>query len=528
MEVSDAKWPFFAISFTLVFLLGLMIARLERTVVMQEWPSRRCEVPVMMAAAFFRPDTDPRSNTDFAADNFEFCMKSVVESFIGLLSGPIHALFSKNIGAAGAALHAMDAIRDVIQRLHTAFMTYITNNFKKFYAATFEMSRIVQEVKMALGKLNAVALSMVYAGISLWRGILNAIQFVIKVVLIICAIMIIILIILWFILLPVMPLIIKTLVVIISAVVAFGGLMDQSLISKASSQMSSFCFAEGTRVDTKDGPVPVEEIRIGQPLQGNRMVTAVIRVVGEDVPLYDLCGIHVSGSHRVQGADGVWKLVEEDARAIPITQRSRVLYCFNTTDNIIPVCGTSEVIDFRDWEELGNTDANGQYIWNYIVSVMLNKGKPYAEWKEKVRPHCEDALVSFSMPVSVEGGWMPMGEIELGQMIMDRHGTPQRVLGIIEEDVFGPMHVGAWHTEWYEDCEGIWMVRNATGSMSEHHMMQRGRALITETGEVKVWYDEAPRVIRDFTEVGADRIHETYHFLAARLKKAPNAPHGML
>jgi hypothetical protein len=519
MEVSDAKWPFFAITFTMVFALGLMIARLERTVVMQQWPTRRCEIPVMMAAAFFRPDSDPRTNTAFAADNFEFCMKSVVESFIGLLAAPIHALFGKHMSAAGDAVNAMGAIRDVIQRLHTAFMSYVSTNFKKFYAATFEMSRIVQEVKMALGKLNAVAMSMVYAGISLWRGILNAIQFVIKVVLIICAIMLVLLILLWFILLPVMPLIVKTLVVIISAVVAFAGLMDQSLVNKASSQLAGFCFAEGTRVDTPDGPVPVEEIRVGQALQGGRAVTAVITVLGEGVPLYDLCGIHVSGSHRVQGEDGVWKLVEEDTRARPIPRRCRVLYCFNTTDNVIPVCTPSgSTVAFRDWEELGNTDANGQYIWNYIVSVMLNKGTDYHQWKDNLRGHCEDALASMDVPVHVEGGWMPIGDIELGQTILDRHGAPQRVLGIIEESVYGP--VGTWHTEWYEDCEGMWLVRATAGRRGDH-VEQRGRALITETGEVVVWYDEAARVIRDFTEVGADRIHETYGFLAARLKKSP-------
>ena len=33
---------------------------------------------------------------------------------------------------------------------------------------------------------------------------------------------------------------------------------------------------------------------------------------GEEQALYDLCGIHVSGSHRVRGTDGIWKLVAED------------------------------------------------------------------------------------------------------------------------------------------------------------------------------------------------------------------------
>ena len=523
MEVSDAKWPFFMLTFTLVAGLGLMIARLERSQVMQQWKDRRCEVPVMMAAAFFRPDQDPRSSTAFAADNFEFCMKSVIESFLTLLGAPIHAMFGKSVGAAGDALNAMDGIRAVIQNLHTAFMTYIGNFFKKFYAATFEMSRIVQHVKMALSKLNAVALSMVYAGISLWRGILNFIQFVIRVILIICAILLVLMILLFFVLLPVMPVIIQTLVVIIGSVVAFAGFLDPSISELAHGQMSGFCFAEGTRVRTEEGVIAVEDVVVGTALQG-RTVTAVIRMDGTAVPLYDLCGIHVSGSHRVRGTDGIWKLVAEDERAVPIDSISPTLYCFNTTDNIVPVLTASDqVIDFRDWEELSYDDPNGQYIWNYIVSLMLNPGQSYQAWKGNLAAHCEDALASATMPVKTAKGWVPMGEIRLGDEILDREGVPQRVLGVIEE-VCSARDAPVWHTEWYEDCGGTWK-KQSHGQLHGQSREQlsvdgMGHALITESGEVVVSYEGVERIIRDFTEVGYDRIQETYEFLAARLKKA--------
>jgi hypothetical protein len=150
---------------------------------------------------------------------------------------------------------------------------------------------------------------------------------------------------------------------------------------------------------------------------------------------------------------------------------------------------------------------------------MLNKGKPYQEWKENLVPHCEDALVSPTMPVKTPDGWMPMGEIVLGQEVLDRDGNPQRVLGVIEEEVFGPVQSEVWHTEWYEDCGGTWRKRGANGSMMrETHEMVKGYALITESGEVIVQYEGKERIIRDFTEVGYDRIHETYDFLAARLR----------
>ena len=68
----EAKWPFILITFALFLGLGYMIAGLERTSVINDWKNRRCELPIMTAAFFFKPDDDVRSSSDFASDNFNF------------------------------------------------------------------------------------------------------------------------------------------------------------------------------------------------------------------------------------------------------------------------------------------------------------------------------------------------------------------------------------------------------------------------------------------------------------------------
>jgi len=45
--------------------------------------------------------------------------------------------------------------------------------------------------------------------------------------------------------------------------------------------------------------------------------------------------------------------------------------------------------------------------------------------------------------------------------------------------------------------------------------MESGNSLITETGEIIIQND---RIIRDYTDIGYDKIHETYPFVASRLK----------
>ena len=186
------------ITFGLLFALGLTIANLEKTVVMNNWTDRRCDLPVMAAAAFFKPDTDPRTGSGFATDNFEFCMKSVVEKFITLFMGPVNAIFGKQVNVAGDAVNAVNTVRSIAQTVYNAFLSYLDQMFRKFNSSVFEMSRIVQYLRMAIERANAIAVSTIYTGLSAFRAMINAIQYIIKVVLIICSIMLAIIIILWF------------------------------------------------------------------------------------------------------------------------------------------------------------------------------------------------------------------------------------------------------------------------------------------------------------------------------------------
>ena len=185
----ESKWPFMLITFGLVLALGLTIASLERTSVMNNWPNRRCELPVLTAAMFFKPDSDPRTKGDFAKDNFDFCMKTYVEKFIGFFMAPINALFSKHLNLTGAAAAMVNVIREIAQKLYNVLLGFLDQYMRRFNASVFEMSRVVQYLRMAMNRANAMVMSMLYSGITIFRGMLNTIQFVIKVVLIIVGIL---------------------------------------------------------------------------------------------------------------------------------------------------------------------------------------------------------------------------------------------------------------------------------------------------------------------------------------------------
>ena len=522
----EAKWPFMLITLGLLFALGFTIANLERSTVMNDWENRRCDVPIMTAAFFFKPDTDTRTANEFASENFSFCMKSYVDRFINLFSEPITTLFGKQVDAATSATNALNMVRNLAHTMYDTFTKYIASYFKKFTASVFEMNRILQYLKMAMDRVNGIATSMIFSGLTIFRGVINYILFIIRVVMIICGIMLIIIIILFFVLFPVMPIILATLGTIITGILIFSGIISSTIASEAEGQRKGFCFSEDTEIlvmgkDGKETRTRVQDVKVGDTLSGGYgNITATIQMDGTHVELYDLDGVYVSESHLVQGTDKIWKAVSSDERAVRSDRKSVVVYCFNTTSNIIPVCGRTATTLYRDWEEISNEDEKGQYIWNYMVLCMLNNDVNYDKWKNSVKQECEVAVMGKGVKVKTGKGWVCISEISFpGGTVLDREGREQGVRGVICAEVENVQYGGVdtWHTELYEESDGVWRKGDSTISCGKETI--QGMTLITDDGEFMIWDEVLQKevMVRDFTEIGYQSIHETYSFVAARL-----------
>jgi hypothetical protein len=408
---------------------------------------------------------------------------------------------------------------------------FLDQYMRRFNASVFEMSRVIQYLRMAMGRANAMVISMLYTGITIFRGMLNTIQFVIKVILIICGILLAIIIILIFILFPVIPLILSVLGAIIATVLVLVMVISGEVAGEASSDKSGFCFAKNTKIlvkrDNKEILVSVKDIKIGDELGDNcGRVTSVIRMDGKDVQLYNINGIDVSGSHLVLGTDNIWKSVSSDERAKPVDNTSDILYCFNTTTHKIPVSSNGNatsnregIILFRDWEELEDDDVKGQYTWNYTILKMLNKYSNYPKWESGLKSYSEMPLIGSNIKVKTKNGFVEISELGLYGSVIDRNGEEQRILGIVNAEIDEISNEnGKWHTELYEYKGDVWIKGSST--VQKGIGCACGITLITDSGEFIIWDEDEKKekIVRDFTDIGHKEIHKTYPMVASRLR----------
>lgn len=522
----DAKWPFMLIAFGLIFALGLTISGLERSSVIRNWDKRRCELPVTMASMFFKPSWDSRTKGQFAKDNFDFCMGQYVKNFMSLLMAPINAIFGKHANLAGSAIEMVNTIRSIASTLLNTLAAYVDTFYRKFNASVYEMSRVIQYLRMAMRRANALVVSMLYTGLTMFRGLLNTIQFVIKVILIICGIMLGIIIILIFVLFPFIPMILSVLGAIIATVLILTMVISGEVGSKASSDRSGFCFSENTQVLVKENNKEikkyVKDIKIGDELANNcGKITAIIQMNGLNVDLYNINGIIVSGSHLVLGIDSIWKSVSSDERAKKVLDKSDILYCFNTTTHNIPVFSPelNKIIMFRDWEEIEDNDDIGQYTWIYTILKTLNNDSSYSKWKDGLKVSNDIPLMGKKVKVKTKNGFVGISKLLLNDKVLNREGNEQEILGVVYGEIEGAENGDdIWNTELYELSEGVWVRGQSTVKRSKNNAS--GMTLITKTGEIIIWdeIEKREKIVRDFTEIGYKEIHKTYPLVSSRLR----------
>ena len=221
---------------------------------------------------------------------------------------------------------------------------------------------------------------------------------------------------------------------------------------------------------------------------------------GSDQPLYAIGSILVSGDHLIfDDVSRQWIPVSKHADAVAVEKRSTTLICLRTTSREIRV----KSYRFRDWEELPD---GYDTQWEVIVNMILNK-----DAKILSVPLTYPMIGASCEILHATGERRPISSIRIGDRIFGESGAT-RVTGIykgtlIPEDSF---------------TDGVWIKKERWEhmKMAPSGQLKPGYHLTTESGTFWIVTKDFSGFVRDFTEVGVERISLTYPFVEAVLKKS--------
>ena len=496
--------PLFFTTLALTGGLAYLLTQNYRQEIMGNWVQRRCELPIMIMAGQFKPSDDPRDSSDFASDNFTFCARTMAASLFKIILAPVFLLIGKNIDALGAIDQSTNLMRTLVATLMDGFGKIMDPFYRRFVLTGRSFANSFARIMSAMERAFGIAVAMVFMGISTTRATLNAVDFVIKIVMIIFGILIGIFILLFFVLFPLTPVILSTLAVLSAVGIGVAG-------------AGVFCFDAETEICLENGLTkPIYTLQVGERLLGNDCVEGILLTEREaNTTLFNYKGIVVSGSHLVW-EEGIWKPVESSRLALPIQHHTERLYSLRTTSRTMTAVSkqTGATVLFRDWEEIQQNDSITDAEWDALVQEMLSNTTIDSN------PSEEHPCFSPRCLVEKNGKTVAISTIRIGDVIRDIDSKETRVLGVYK----GLTHISQalLDTKWHTD--GVWWKKNNWVHQSVPRAelkLTQGVHLLTESGTFFILTEELSGGVRDFTEVGHSQLPKTMGFLLKRLNEKP-------
>ena len=487
-----------------VFAVLMGISNIDA--VRRDWNARRCDLDILVTANLYKPADDPRTGGEFASENFNFCMRSIMISVITTALTPIYSLLNQQLDVADSVAEALNRLRALQTIFMEGFMKILDPIFQRFKATGAEFAVTHHKLLMAMGRAFGITQASLYLGMSLVVAIENFVRFVIRVVMIIMYIILGLMIFIWFMIIPVFGIIIYTCQTIGNS--QFGYLVEDVC--------GELCFDPTTKVRLKGGVVKaLGECEVGDLLEDGTRIEGILYATGETEPLFVLDGIRVTGSHLVWHEEaGDWIAVVNHPEAVLSFQRSHRLVCLRTSSRNIPLQGLTRHWMFRDWEELPSTLPTSDTIWDFLVSEMLNQ-KPSSSQVPSEHPMLREATSVMYKTGEVRR----ISEVRIGDEIYSAEGFT-KVTGIYRGE--------AEFSQGYPCTDGIWMKQHGDTrwahppSQTSPKELTRGFHLTTESGSFWIQTKEVSGFVRDFTEVGAHNLFVTYTYTRHLLKKSLN------
>jgi hypothetical protein len=500
----EAKYLFLILNFALLFGLIIILGESTRKDVIAHWPQRRCEFDVLMTSFMYKPDDDIRSSSQFASDNFNFCITSKSTNYLSSIFGNLFEVLKTQMGASDIMTEVFKVLRTQLNSIYNPFSSMMTKFFAKFKQIGALASRIFQQLYMSMKNATGVATATIFLAISLQTALMNSIKFVINVIMIVLYILIGFAFIFF---LPILPLLVIVLITVSG--------IETALPGSTGPIGSIFCFRKETNVIMKDGSLKkINILKPGDILDNGIIVQAVVEVPNET--LYNLDGILVSGYHCLyHGGDVIY--VKDHPRAVKLSpgdprSGSETLWTLITDKRQIPVMGLNGPLQFLDWDEIPDS-REAEVAWDMVADEILN-GKRYNKLMVPTTAPCLDPCLKVFIN---QGGWRTLNEVKVGDWIHDRVGWT-KVTGICERIVYTA--IGKQDNR---ITDGVWFLQNDVWIHPRgkvENVTWKGMQLITESGSFLLKMNNGNEyIVRDFTEVGPQQILESHARVECLLEK---------
>jgi hypothetical protein len=346
------------------------------------WPEYRCNPIFMPMAGLVGQDV---------FTNFTKCTMKNFSDYTGYVMDPIMSEFNTVNSTLGEIGGAMNSMRGMMSSVRGGFTGIIGTVFGKIQNLMSQFQYTAIRLRTVIGRITGVMMSFVmifYTGMQTGESINNG---------------------------PIMG------------------------------TMRFLCFSPKTLIKTDKAKeyIQLKDVKLGQKLHKNSVVTSIYQIDGRGVPMYTLHNVTVSGSHKVL-FNGSFIAVKDHPNAKK-TDSLDVLFCLNTSTHRV-YTATSEYLDFIESEDPQFTRFKREYI-----ELAYNK-----ELRLGHQPLTSTTGVSCDTRIPLQSGMKTIQTIQIGDILQNGDA----VKGIVKHRLSNSI-VSSLDTQSYSS-QTTWIVYNDT------------------------------------------------------------------
>jgi hypothetical protein len=304
------------------------------------WPMKKCSPDMVYLAPLFKPKSDPRSVIDYTYENFKDCTHGVLKTVVVRAFAPINFIFRLLTDFYNQIITALIQLKNLSFSVSAALRKVLDKIMNKIKAIIVPFQKIILVLKDSMNKtaafldigakfIQGMILTMISAMGAYYNGYYDLIiAFSVTPLT-------------WAIGIPLLP-----------TIWIFEALKNIFKLSGYRAAWPSFCFDKNVIIQTKKGAVKISEIKIGDTLHDNSVVTSRFTLSSQNQEMYSINKIIVSGNHKVF-YNKEWIEVSSHPFAKKLnTYKEPFIYCINTTNKRINIGG----IIFSDWDDIDDDD----------------------------------------------------------------------------------------------------------------------------------------------------------------------------
>ncbi len=362
---------FIVITIVVILLVSYFHTMSNIQPIINDWPNQRCKPTILPFAGFI---THPEGVTasQYTAQNFTYCTQNILSNITGHAVQPLTYITNVLQKLAETIQNSIQSVRAMFDKIRTSMQDVSEEIMGRLMNVMTPLMQIIISFKDLTGKIQGTMTAGLFTLLGSYftlKSLMGAIaQFIIS-ILIALSVMIAIF---W-----IMPFTWGAAIANTSIFVAIAipmaiilNFMNDVLHVNGGYKIPKIkCFDKDTLITMIDGTQKkIIDIKTGDIISNNNVVTAKIKVTTEGSNIYKLNNIIVSDSHIVKYGN-IWIPVSKHPNAINIESYNEpFLYCLNTTNKIIEI--NNQI--FTDWDEIYG-DSLDKVLNNRLIPIKTVK-----------------------------------------------------------------------------------------------------------------------------------------------------------